>query len=325
MAESRTQAPAQDIQEIRAGSATGWLRWLSRLLVVAGFAWIVLLLRGEWPSLAGQLTRQSGAWLGVSLLVGSVAVLHDAFIFYALFDRHSRQKVGFLYVARLLFVGQLIRHVPGRFWGVVYQMNEARMHLPPLVVLSINLDFMFVSLAHSLLIPAAMFVLYAGKPWLALFLIILGLGGVGLALRFNWINAFLASLPARVSRAAGHVGESRDHSWADIFLVILLVLSHWIFYLLAWQLLPRIMPQLEGATMTLLCVAYSLAWAVGFVSMITPAGLGVREAAFVLFSAVLATPANLALLAVFVRVWLLFVDMILFLAFAVIKRIRPGK
>ena len=48
--------------------------------------------------------------------------------------------------------------------------------------------------------------------------------------------------------------------------------------------------------------------------MITPAGLGIREFVFVFLAESLASPGNMAFLAVFARVWMMVIDLLLFLS-----------
>lgn len=304
---------------------------VSWLLVAAGLVWLLWLLRGEGSTMVGQLVRDGWPWLGLSLLVGSVAVAHDAYIFYYLIDRPTRQRLGFLYIARLLFVGQMIRHLPGRFWGVVYQVNEASSHIAPSKLVAINVDFMLVVLAHSVLIPTVVVAALGGHGWLAGGIMLFGVALLAGMLRLPWLPFVIKRLPNRLARpltrqlAMGEDAPAVAHHPRDIVMVLLSVISHWLFYLGAWQLFPRLFPQLTDTSPLLLCAAYTLAWVIGFLTVITPAGLGVRETAFVFFSAPLAAQADLAFLAIFVRIWLLVIDLILFAIFVTISLLHSPR
>ena len=92
------------------------------------------------------------------------------------------------------------------------------------------------------------------------------------------------------------------------------MISSWAVYLVAWQSLGRAFPNSAGNDMMLLCATYSIAWVVGFVSVFTPSGMGVREAVF-LFLTPADSLASLAFLAVIVRFWLLAIDILLSLLF----------
>ena len=69
----------------------------------------------------------------------------------------------------------------------------------------------------------------------------------------------------------------------------------------------------------LLCASYMLAWVVGYLAMITPGGLGVREAGFFALASPLMSLPELTFLAVFIRLWQILVESLMFLAFAFVK------
>jgi hypothetical protein len=65
---------------------------------------------------------------------------------------------------------------------------------------------------------------------------------------------------------------------------------------------------LDGQPLLALAASYVLAWAAGIAAIVTPGGLGVREAVFVLLSPPGVAREAVALLAVFMRAWFLFAD-----------------
>ena len=81
-------------------------------------------------------------------------------------------------------------------------------------------------------------------------------------------------------------------------------------------------PVLRDVNIWLLCASYSLAWVIGYLTMITPGGLGVREAGFFALAAPLMSLPELTFLAVFLRLWQILVETLMFLAFAFV---RPSK
>src|SRR5262249_34876439 len=91
------------------------------------------------------------------------------------------------------------------------------------------------------------------------------------------------------------------------WLVALLTLLSLAPYLLAWYGLGHVFPTLAQEPMLALGASYVVGWAAGVVVFVTPGGLGVREAVFMLVSPPVAREA-LALLAIFARVWHLFAD-----------------
>jgi hypothetical protein len=331
-AEGADDAPAVAAEPAR----RGWWRYLSWLLVAGGLAWMGWALVREWPQMAGQVSRQDLVWIGLSLLLGSIAVGHEALAFFVLLRAFSPGAFGLATSFRLFATGQMIRHVPGRFWGVAYQMGEVAGAIPPLAALRVNVDLTLLVLAYSVLIPLA---ILAGAKigWLwALLLLGGGLLVLALAIRHDRLSAALnwlsRRLGGRFARLAENAQAPSGYSWPVVAALTAIFLSHWLFYLLAWLCLGLAFPGLGIKEVVLTCAIYTLSWVVGFVSMITPSGLGVREATFAVLARPLVDAGNLAspaALAVYVRIWLLVIDLILFSAGMVLRSIRqappPGR
>jgi SAM-dependent methyltransferase len=172
----------------------------------------------------------------------------------------------------------------------------------------------------GLLVPAAVLTYYAVNLPTAIMLTGIALGSVFAALRLDWIGTFFSKMRklTLIKKRCGSLhATQRDTSYrfTTILQISLLFLSSWFFYFVAWALFKETLYGFEDIAMIFLCATYSIAWAVGFLFAITPAGLGVREAAFVLLSAHFAPAPVLASLSVFVRLWLMTIDTILFLIF----------
>lgn len=292
-----------------------WWRWLSWALVLAGVAWMVTAVVREWPAVAAQLTPESLAWIALSLALGVLAVGQEGVAYTVLLRVYAPGRVNGAAAFRLFTAAQMVRHVPGRFWGVVYQVGEVRAQLPPAAMVRVNLDLTALVLGYGVLVPLSVLLWrQAGGVWGAAALAA-GVVALALLLRFDGVSALLRlaeRLPGRAGRAARSAQPPAPYAGRTILLLSGIFLLHWLLYLLAWQAIGRGFPELAGQDMLLLCATYSLAWVVGFVSMVTPAGLGVREAAFVLLSRPLFPDADLAFLAAYLRIWLLAIDGLLF-------------
>lgn len=265
---------------------------------------------------------KSWTWLWLSVLTWTFATFHSAWVFQVLLEIQAASTIRFNYAARLLFVGQMIRHLPGRFWGLVYQVGEAGEKLPVRVLLRTNVDFMLLSLFFGVVVPLGVLLYFrfgigeavifgSGALWIMAWFMKRDYLGAGLAVLGRW-------LPTKLSLYI--TADAGSFTALKIARICSYFLSQWFFYLLAWHLLGKALPGLENAPMLLLCALYFIAWAIGFLSLVTPSGIGVREAVFVFMSFSLADPATLSYLAVFARIWLLLTDIILFAVFFFIRR-----
>jgi hypothetical protein len=222
-------------------------------------------------------------------------------------------------VARLLFVGQMLRHIPGRLWGIVYLISETRGELSPMVIVRANIDFIGLTLAFHLLMSLTLSLFFFVNMWLSLSGALLGLGVVGLSLRRDWIGGCLVLLthwfPGKFAGITHTMRRCNPVAWTDVSKIMLLFIGVCILYVAAWHAIVWSFPRLEPMNVWLLCAAYSVAWISGYLSLVTPGGVGVREAAFVMLGAELAEPPSLALLAVVTRLWQMSLEVIFFLLF----------
>jgi glycosyltransferase 2 family protein len=93
-------------------------------------------------------------------------------------------------------------------------------------------------------------------------------------------------------------------------------LASWVAYLAGWSMLGYVFHSFARIDFISLCAYYTLASVIGIMSVLTPAGLGVRETAFVMMAAGSADRETAAFFAVFGRVWLMVVEITLLLLVA---------
>lgn len=291
--------------------------WLSRLLVTSGFIWISWLFYQESYELLAVFSWANIYWLGVSLILGTLSLLPNGLVFYILLNAQANQPLNWSYTLKLHFVGQMVRHVPGRFWGVIYHISEVTHIISPTSIIKVNIDYTFIFLAFNIIIPLAIYLAVRVEVSIAIIVFIFFLFIVTVGLRMNWIYPFLryivCSLPTKLTEKIKPYlrSYSKQYSWKTVLRVVVLLGIAWIFYLLAWQSFRFIFPDLTDINIYLLCASYAIAWSIGFLSMITPSGLGVRETVFVFFVMDFGPIENTVLLAIFVRIWLLLIDIIL--------------
>lgn len=297
-----------------------WRAGISAAVVAAACAWIGWIAWESRESWADVLVGAHFTWLLVPTALNVAAMLFSAAVFQHQLADRAGCAVGYAYAARLLFVGAMVRHLPGRFWGVLYQANEARYTVGSVAVLGANLDYVLVSTFTAATVPLAVLVLLSWG-WLA------GAAAIGMSAAFTyawlrhgeraWLPALARWLPP--FRRLGSMGKLLQPRAApsrrDALLQTSRLGASWALYLAAWSSLDRVFPQLEGHDLVWLCAVYTASWIVGFAAVLVPAGLGVREAVFLMLSPASVPASLLVWLAVFLRLWLLLIDLILFAVF----------
>jgi uncharacterized membrane protein YbhN (UPF0104 family) len=297
--------------------------WLSRAIMAAGVAWVVVIFVRESADLRVEFAIDSLGWLAYTVAAGCLALLLTVPIFKAMLETHSGQDVSTAYAARLLFVAQILRNLPGRFWGVMYLVNETQDRFAAASMVRANVDFMLYSMAFNLLMATFLLLTVTLDVRLALIVAAAGVALLALTVRMNVVGRLAARfsrlLQARLPRFKGASAAAPRLEWHMAIAVSSLFVAVWLCYLSVWWALPEVFPILRNVNIWLLCASYSLAWVLGYVTMITPGGLGVREAGFFALAAPLMSLPELTFLAVFVRLWQILVESLMFLAFIFVK------
>jgi uncharacterized membrane protein YbhN (UPF0104 family) len=243
-------------------------------------AFVAAFVAREWDAVREGLQRLDAASLAGSLaavLVGLAAAMMSWRA--VLVGLGSRLPV--LAAARVFFLGQLGKYVPGSVWPVVAQAELSQEYGVPRARAGIaSLAQMLVGLVVGVVVAGA--ALATSSPdavsqywWL------LPVAAAGAVVLVPPVFARLCALAARLARRPAPVPvDGRTILAAAAWCLVM-----WAAFGLHLYLLVRAAGTGTGSASTLLLAStggYALAWVVGFVIVFLPAGAGAREAALVL-------------------------------------------
>lgn len=240
------------------------------LLAVAVFAWHGLHGRVDEVGAALRATSAPGAVGAVLLLLlGLIAtgVVWLRLMAAAGADLPLREGLA------TFFVGQLGKYVPGAVWSIGAQAQMAgRRSVPPRSTVAVGLLFLGYHVATG--VAAGSVVVLLGDlavpwpPWVTLLML---------------ATSVLGLLPVVARRAGSRVaGRHVNVDLGDALVVLVLMAAAWAAYSAALVLLAPGQPWTDIAPFG---GAFALAYAVGVVIVAAPAGLGAREALFVVLLA----------------------------------------
>ncbi len=251
--------------------------------------WVVLIyfclafLIPKWRSLelTTRLTALPADWL---LGAGLVLLLHYLYLFllWGLLLRRLGTRPRMPLLFRAYSLSLLAKYVPGKVVAHGVRARFAlRMGLPgPAVTSSLVWEALLVLGSAALFglfgfFGPSLAPLHAAARWLIL---VFGLCGAGLL-------AVGASGRAgkRWTRWIGLPQLAGQPVW--LLVLFLLYGFSWVTYGLSHWLLANAITPLPLASLLPLAVALAVAWGLGFVSVIAPAGLGIREGVLYLFVA----------------------------------------
>ncbi len=245
--------------------------------VAAAAALGVVAIASEWDGIRVAFTRLSPLVLGAALL-GAICALLLSMLLWRLLLASLGSPLPARVAARVLFVSQLGKHLPGSVWPMLAQMELGRDHgVPRRRSATVFVLLMLFSLSTGLLVAAGTLPLAAAEE-IRPFRWALLLAPVLLAtLHPRVLNPALDRLLRLVRRPP----LERPLTLGVSARAVLAGVGQWLFYgVHTWLLAVELGAEpLRALPLTL--GGFALAWCVGYLFVITPAGLGVREVALV--------------------------------------------
>lgn len=282
-------------------------------LIVGGslFLWQLLIAA---QALTAQVVRVERLWLAgvaVGVLILGTGLQISGWI---LTMRELGARMSWREGVRGYVLPFLARYIPGMVWGYLSRSHwlETRYGTPATVA---NAGSIIEVLG---LIAAAGLVMVVGGVMAATLPIVLGgllsilavIAGLGLA---NWLAArselalpgWLKTIVESLRSALAAVTAGR------VLRVVPWYLGLWLSYGVAVWLSLGIVADLTAWTLPVATYSFAAAWVIGFVVVILPAGLGLRESTLagllVLFASL--SPAAAAVVAVFARAYILLAEL----------------
>lgn len=283
---------------------TPWRRWLRIGFLVLAFALLVAALVSRWDEVAEAMTALDIGWVVLALAVSLLGLGASMMSWRALLSGlHATLPVRAC--ARIYFLGQIGKYIPGSLWPVLAQAELGRDHGVPrarsgvVAMLSV-----LVSLVTGVAVAAAGLALSSPEALAAYgwTLLVIPLGAVAL-----WPPVLTREV-ALALRLARRPGQAQDIGAGAVIRSVLWAVAMWVLFgVHAWALVVGL--GASGPRLGLLATgAYALAWTVGFLVIILPAGAGAREAALVLALSGVLTEGQALVVAVISRAVMIAAD-----------------
>lgn len=311
-----------------------WQRWFDRLqplFLLLALLFVGLLLRTQWPTLRAYPWQFNGGWLALSALFMLAAWLMEVRIWHLLL-RVVGGIVPYGAALRMWFLAALIRYIPGNVWqplSLTFYSQRWGVR-PEATIASIALYQAVVLLA---VLPIALFYFGLTGNWglltgvlagIARWLLLLGMLPVLIFLfRPQWLIGLMNWALQRIGRRA----IAAQLSTAHLLRLLSLGIIDWIFWGASFATLALALgrPNALGlAEFTFHLVAvYPIAYAIGFLSLLTPSGFGVREGTFYLLLTPLLAGGYVTAIALAMRLWNILGEVVMALLTIVAERLWP--
>ena len=216
-------------------------------------------------------------------------------------------RIPFITGARIFFISQIGKYLPGSVWPVMAQVSLGTDHNIPRIIsttaatVALMIGVVAGSVVGGIAVITSNPVLFSSYSW------VLAVVPVGLVVLSPPVMHRLIALLMRLTRREGDVPRlpfTTMASAAGLSVVMWLMLgAH-------TAMLARSLGAQQEGLYTASVGAYAFAWIAGFVVVILPAGIGLREGILLIaFEAALGRPGALAL-ALLSRFTLVLVDLV---------------
>ncbi|MEW5915855.1 MAG: lysylphosphatidylglycerol synthase domain-containing protein [Gemmatimonadota bacterium] len=299
-------------------------RWLRPLAAILFVAFAVAVVVSQWDEVSQALATTRVVWTNVAL--STVTVLVAYVILIETWRRTVSawgERIGWRDAARIWFVSNLGRYVPGKVWqigamGVLAQESGVSPIAATGSAVVVNIVSIIAGFAVVVATGGRVLARYAGETIALAAVLILALVALPLGItmatrlyrRMTKRELNLGSLPARAMIVA-LVGTS----------------IAWLLYGIAFRWFA-LGVGVGGGTLASYTAAYTLSYLLGYLVLLAPGGIGVREGALVasMTQLGLATAGEATIVAVTSRLWLTALEVVpgvLLLAFSATGR-RPA-
>jgi uncharacterized membrane protein YbhN (UPF0104 family) len=262
----------------------------------------------QWNKAEPRLTHIQIHWEWIA--VATLLVL----VSYLLLIEGWRRVLGawdshlpFTQAARIWFLSNLGKYVPGNIWSLTAMgvMARERGH-SALAAAGSSVIMQTVSLATGTAIVMVTGAKLLGQP------LLVGVSVVILVAILLSAPKFLPPMAAWIGRLIGREIAPPTVPAASIWTAAVVSTLSWLFYGLAFELFVRALLGVSPGEISSYIAVYTAAYILGFISPIAPAGLGVREFTLAAFMTQLglASEADAALVAIAARLWLTVVELV---------------
>lgn len=247
-------------------------------IFAAAVVWFaVRALRGQWSGAAERLAsvRPEWGWIGLATLLVLLTYLLLIETWRRILEA-SGERLPLGDAARIWFVSNLGKYVPGKIWSIAAMTVMAKnSRVSPVIAAGSSVLTQLVSVAAGIgvvLVTGARSMIHPGIAIAAAAVIVVGIAAVpSLLPALARMIASLTGRPIVLPRISGRV----------VSLAAAGAVISWVAYGIAFQFFVRgILGSAAGATSSYIAV-YAASYIIGFLALFAPGGAVVRESAMI--------------------------------------------
>lgn len=278
-----------------------WKRWAQAAVLIAATGFLAVLVAGQWSALQAYRWQLAPEW-ALPALIGLELTWLFELDAWRMILKGLGAPLAYRTAAPIWFLSNIVRYIPGNVWqflGMAELAHEAG--APRLTTLTSIVLHQVISTAAGAALAACYFALFDDGEWLRALRPALLIAPLGLLLlqprlldgALNWLLRRLGRPLIRVSLTG-----------RQVMLLIGRYLVVWMMMGLSFAALVRGLTPLAWPAATYLVAAWAAAYVIGYLTLLTPAGLGVREGALTLLLLPIMPAGAAAVVAIVARLWM---------------------
>lgn len=280
------------------------VKWVAAVVAVAFLVWSVA---KQWDKIVRDFASLDALTVTVGVLFTIVALVANMLSWRAMMAA-SGYRVRLAAASSIFFVGQLGKYIPGGVWSIAAQAELGRAHgLQRTGSAVAALASMLVSMVTAALVGIVA-VLLGSSTGFATFWWLIPVIVVGLVCLTPPVLGRLIAIAFRLLRRPP---QDTTLTWSGTVMSLVWSLVMWIAYGVQASVVLRAFGADSPALFPVAVGAYAVAWLVGFLVIIAPAGIGPREGILVLLLGSVAGGSAPLALAVISRVFMTIGDVVL--------------
>ncbi|GAA3337291.1 lysylphosphatidylglycerol synthase transmembrane domain-containing protein [Curtobacterium pusillum] len=280
------------------------VKWAAAVVAVAFLVWSIA---KQWDRIVHDFASLDVTTVSVGVLFTVVALVANMLSWRSMMAA-SGYRVPLAAASSIFFVGQLGKYIPGGVWSIAAQAELGRAHgLQRTGSAVAALASMLVSMVTAAIVGIVA-VLLASSTGFATFWWLIPVIVVGLVCLTPPVLGRLIAIAFRVLRRPA---QDTTLTWSGTVMSLVWSLAMWVAYGVQATVVLRAFGADSPALFPVAVGAYAVAWLVGFVVVIAPAGIGPREGILVLLLGSVAGGSAPLALAVISRVFMTIGDVVL--------------
>jgi len=281
------------------------LAQIAVLLVAAGF--LIALVISQWAALQAYEWQLAPGWALLAL-----AGLELTWLLELNTWRMILASLGgplpFRRAAPIWFLSNILRYIPGNIWQFLGMAELAHEEgVPRLVTLTSIVLHQAISTAVGIVIAAVYFAALGQGEWLRYLRPLLWFVPLGLLMLqprilervLNWAFRKMGRPPIRVTL-----------TWGQIWILIGRYFVVWVAMGLSFATLVRALVPISWSDVPYLVASWAAAYVIGYLALLTPAGLGVREGVLAVLLFPIMPPPVAAVVAIMARLWMVVAEVL---------------